>query len=308
MRDSLRTLTLISLSLFGGLSFANAPVANLNVATGTVAVQPITAPANDNSTGTSSADNAIPQQPVVNSQALLASLTPEQRIARLENQVQYLSSYNSQLQSLTNQVSVLRGQIEDLNFQVKTLKKQVDTLTAANGVPAVATDNAGNAPTELAAQNAQTVSNGSSTTTNATTTADATTSTTTASTTPPTAAEQAVYDQANAYLGKQQYSQATTAFTKFLSTYPNSSLAPNVHYWLGDLYLAQGQPDNASQQYRAVVAIQNADKRPDAMVKLGTILLAYGDSAHAKQLFQQVVQQYPNSQAAKQAQTRLKSL
>lgn len=289
MRDLLRTLTLLNLSLFGGLSFANAPVANLDVATGTVAIQPI-----DPTPVASDAPSAVTTgttqtQPVMNSQVLLSSLTPEQRIGRLENQVQYLSTYNTQLQNLSTEVDVLRGQIETLNYQVKLLKGQINTLTAANS----------STPVAPASANTNAAS---------TATTPATNVATTASNTSPTAKEQAAFDQAYAYLGKQQYTQATTAFNAFLTTYPNSSLSPDAHYWLGDLYLAQGQPDNASQQYRAVVSVQNASKRPDAMVKLGTILLAYGDSAHAKQLFQQVVEQYPNTSAATQAKTRLKSM
>ncbi len=340
MRNAIATKVVTTIGLLCGglsLSYADAPVASFDVNSGTVQVQPIVpqsnnlptagtaAASNDNSTPTGAATTPIAQQQppqVVNSAEVLASLTPEQRIARLENQVQYLSSYNAQLQTLTTEVSLLRGQIEDLNYQLSQMKKQLNTLTGAN--PAIpTTDNTGNAPTGMAANNNTTNNSNITVTTNntatvttkaatPTNTANSTTvtNTTSKSTVPaaPSAKEQGAFNQAYTLLVKQQYTQATTSFTNFLSSYPNSSLAADAHYWLGDLYLAQGQPDNASQQYRAVVNTQGADKRPDAMVKLGTILLAYGDSAHAKQLFQQVTQQYPNSPAASQAQTRLKSM
>lgn len=313
----LKAVTLMGL-LCGGLSlsYAEAPVASLDVSSGTVQVQPIVPPGTNIPTSTTSTTPPQPSQPVVNSAAILATLTPEQRIARLENQVQYLSTYNNQLQALSTDVNVLRGQIEDLTYQLSQVKKQLATLTGTSSAPA-AIDNSGNAPTDAAAANSAIVTGNNSntptntpTTTSATANTNTTTSTNTTTTTPaaPSAKEQAAFNQAYTALVKQQYTQATTGFTNFLSTYPNSSLAADAHYWLGDLYLAQGQPDSASQQYRAVVNTQSATKRPDAMVKLGTILLAYGDSAHAKQLFQQVVQQYPNSNAATQAQTRLKSM
>ncbi len=292
MREFLRSFSFSSLSLFGGLCFATAQVATLNVDTGATTIQatPVAVPASSVPAATPSSAPAAPNTPentapTVDSAALLASLTPDQRIARLENQVQYLSTYTAQLQSLATQVEVLRGQMEDLNHQVFVLKNQANTATS-NAVPADMI------PNNPAAQ------------------------TTTAMAPPPAVPapaqpspkEQAAFNQAYSLLVKQQYDDATTGFTNFLTNYPNSTLAPDAHYWLGDLYLAQGQPDNASQQYRAVVNVQTADKRPDAMVKLGTILLAYGDSAHAKQLFTQVVQQYPNTPAATQAQTRLKSM
>jgi len=44
------------------------------------------------------------------------------------------------------------------------------------------------------------------------------------------------------------------------------------------------------------------------MLKLGNIFLAYGDEAHAKQMFQRLIKNYGNSDAADIAQLRLKSM
>ena len=262
MLRRLSSILIISSSLFGGLAFADAPITTVNVAPN------------------ASAPGA---PPVVDSQALLSSLSPDERIARLENQVQYLSSYNAQLQSLNQQVTLLRGHLEDAEHQISQLQKQVASLQASKQTapPVVATPAA---PTTKAVP-ATTDSAGSV-----------------------SPAEQKSFDQGTALLAKKKYPQAVTAFNTFLTTYPKSTLAPDAHYWLGDLYLAEGQPDKASAQYRIVSNLKTAAKRPDAMVKLGTILLAYGDSSHAKTLFQSVITSYPNTPAAKQAKIRLKGL
>ena len=327
-RLALRSIVFMNISLFGGLCFAAAPVASVDVNSGMVQIQP-TAPQNtsntepvtpptpvqQNPTNTNTAVKhttppattpvAKPAPPSVDSAALLASLSPEQRIARLENQVQYLSGYNTQLQNLSTEMDVLRGQVEDLNHQVYLLKKEAKqhNNTTASAVENMTTPSTDSTPE--ATQNTPTKESNATPSNTSATSANAKKAPTTP---PPPAEEQTAFNKAYTLLVKQDYMEATTAFTNFLSKYPKSTLTPDAHYWLGDLYLAQGQPDNASQQYRAVVNVKDADKRPDAMAKLGTILLAYGDSAHAKQLFQQVVQEYPNSAAAKQAQTRLKSL
>lgn len=303
MRAFMRIFMLCNISLFGGLCFAAAPIASFNLGTGAVQTQAATA-------------NAAPasQNSLNNSVPVAAPLTPEQRIARLENQVQYLSTYNTQLQSLSGQVEGLRGQLEDMRFQMNQLKTQVATLTAAQAADTRAntasdSTNAGNTSTD-----SNSTSNSSTGTNNntalATTAAAATTSTANNSGAQTTVApnEQAAFNQAYALLVKQQYADATTAFNSFLTTYPKSSLAPTAHYWLGDLYLASGQPDSAAQQYKLVVGNANADKRPDAMVKLGTILLAYGDNTRAQQLFTQVIKQYPKTNAASQATIRLKTI
>ena len=133
MQGKLRLLPLMAM-LLNSTVFASAPITTLDTnssgaqlpqptntlsaASDCATVSPLPAAANSNSTIMSPASTtptAVPQ--VVNSQAVLASLTPEQRIARLENQVAYLNTYNNQLGELSTQVDLLRGQIEDLNYQ-----------------------------------------------------------------------------------------------------------------------------------------------------------------------------------------------
>jgi tol-pal system protein YbgF len=245
---------LISLSLFGGLAFADAPIATIN-------------------------NNGTPVAQVVNSQALLSSLTPDQRIARLENQVQYLSTYNNQLQSLSTQVDILRGKMEDLSHQVQLLQNQLKTQSAPTSTPA---------PT--------------------TTATTATISDVTANAPSSISPEQTAFNQAYTLMTQKKYPQATAAYTQFLAKYPKSTQASTAHYWLGDLYLAQGMPDKAAKQYKVTANIVNAPKRPEAMLQLGTILLAYGDNTHAEQLFKVVIKNYPNSSYARQARKHLQSL
>lgn len=259
LRQSL-TGWMLSLSLFGGLAFADAPVTSLDTDNGTTTAQ------------------------VVNSQALLSSLTPEQRIARLENQVQYLSTYNTQLQSLSTQVDALRGQIEDLTHQVQLLQTQVKTLSTPS-TPAAST---GSSPTAAAST--------------ATTASVATTATIS-----PTA-EQTAFNQAYSLLTQKKFTQATSAFKDFLKQYPNSPQSSTAHYWLGDLYLAQGMPDQAAKQYKVTADTVGAPKRSAAMLQLATILEAYGNNTQAKQLLQTIIKTYPKTNDAIQAQKRLNSI
>jgi len=123
-----------------------------------------------------------------------------------------------------------------------------------------------------------------------------------------TSQEKQDFNHAYGLLMNKDYDQAISAFNSFLNQYPKSSLKDDAHYWLGELYLVQGEPDKASQQFRIVITNPNNDKTPDAMLKLGNIFLAYGDEAHAKQMFQRLIKNYGNSDAADIAQLRLKSM
>jgi tol-pal system protein YbgF len=265
----------ISTSLFGGLAFGAAPITSVSV-----------------NSGTAPAPN------------LMSNLTPEQRIDRLENQVQYLSNESAQVQSLNAQISLLRGQLEDVHHQVTLMQKQLTALTPAPAAPSVnATVNV--TPSGTASPPTKTAHTSA---TGTIAVATAATAASTASTTTVSPLEQKAFDKANRFLTQKQYEEATQSFSAFLKKYPKSTLAPDAHFWLGDLYLAQGEPDKASAQYKIVSVNKTATKRPDAMVKLGTILLAYGDNVHAKALFQGVLKEYPKSPAAKQATIRLKGI
>lgn len=278
---------LLSVSLFGGFAFADAPISSINLNSDHDVSTPEATP---------SPTQTVPQ--VVDSQALLSSLSPDERIARLENQVQYLSSYNTKLQNLSIQVDTLRGHLEDAQHQISLLQKQVSALSpVASKAPLTPLSE----PKPLTPPSTKKIADPSA----AKTKAPGPFPGNTTATNPK---EQAAFDQAYHLLAQKEYDQAVISFKIFLKNYPHSNLAPTAHYWLGDLYLAEGQPDKASAEYRTVANIKTAPKRPDAMVKLGTILLAYGDSSHAKTLFQSVITDYPNTPAAKQAKSRLKGL
>ena len=71
--------------------------------------------------------------------------------------------------------------------------------------------------------------------------------------------------------------------------YPNSPYVPNAWYWLGEIYLLQGQTEDARQAF-TIVAEQYADHRKamDATFKLGKIYHQLGDTARARTLLEKV--------------------
>ncbi|HIF9324278.1 TPA: tol-pal system protein YbgF [Photobacterium damselae] len=121
--------------------------------------------------------------------------------------------------------------------------------------------------------------------------------------------ENQAYEQAvNLILKEKDYQGATKAFNDFIATYPKSVYAPNAHYWLGQLYFAQGQMKAADEHFTAVVAAKDSSKRADALLKLGAIAQKANDNAKATQYYQQVVKEFPSSTTATQAQAALNKL
>jgi len=81
------------------------------------------------------------------------------------------------------------------------------------------------------------------------------------------------YDKAFSYLQQSNYTDAQTAFTDFLKTYPTHPLAANAQYWLGETYYAQTQYSTAAKTFaKAFQDHPNGQKAADALLKLAMTL------------------------------------
>lgn len=118
--------------------------------------------------------------------------------------------------------------------------------------------------------------------------------------------EQAAYQSAvDLILKKRDYSGAIDAFNQFRKQYPDSSFTPNAHYWLGQLYFAKKQFNDAQASFSAVVSFGQSNKRADALVKLGDIEKQNKNMAAATAYYQQVINEYPSSSSAQEAKQAL---
>jgi tol-pal system protein YbgF len=121
--------------------------------------------------------------------------------------------------------------------------------------------------------------------------------------------EQSVYSQAFSALKAGSYSIAITGFKDFLTSYPQSSLAENAQYWLGEAYYVTRSYDDAGASFRTVLQkYPQSRKAPDAMLKLGFTQYEQKRYADARKTLQDVVQKYPDSDAARLATERLKRI
>ena len=117
------------------------------------------------------------------------------------------------------------------------------------------------------------------------------------------------YQAAFNLLKDGQYDRAIVAFQKFLTTYPDSSLADNAQYWLGEAYYVTHDYDNAVVAFRAVgEQYPQSPKVPDALVKLGLTQIDQKKLVEARVTLKQVVQRFPGTDAAKLATTRLQTI
>jgi len=188
-----------------------------------------------------------------------------------------LSDLFIQVQQLQHEVQDLRGIIEQQNFAIQTLKQQVkdnyidldkrlgalQTGTAASRSPTGPTNTAAEPPT--------------------------TTGTTTSAVN--AGAEKDSYDAAYKLLDQNKKDEAVAAFLKHLSTYPQGEYAANSRYWLGQIYLTQGQLAQAEEQFSTLLKnFPDHRKVVDARFALGKVYFQEGKKAEAQKIIQEVAQ------------------
>jgi tol-pal system protein YbgF len=121
--------------------------------------------------------------------------------------------------------------------------------------------------------------------------------------------DQAAYARAFDALKSTDYAGAITRFRDFLRTYPQSQLAGNAQYWLGEAYYVTHDYDNAAVAFRAVgEQYPQSPKVADALVKLGLTQIDQKRLVDARATLKQVIQRFPGTDAAKLAATRLQTI
>ena len=102
-------------------------------------------------------------------------------------------------------------------------------------------------------------------------------------------AEKQDYDQALVLLRERNIEGSVNAFNQHLLSYPGGQYSANVHYWLGETYLLQGDLETARQAFTVLVdSYPEHRKAVDARYKLGTVYFQLGDKVKAKVLLDSV--------------------
>jgi tol-pal system protein YbgF len=115
-----------------------------------------------------------------------------------------------------------------------------------------------------------------------------------------------LYDQASQDLTQGRYTLALQGFRDYVQRFPNSDLADNAQYGIGECFFAQAKFDSASTEYGLVEArFPQGDKVPASLWKraLCAEKLNHNDDAH--KILQDLVKRYPQSGEAQLAREKL---
>lgn len=196
----------------------------------------------------------------------------------------------NQIQALRDENAKLRGQVETLTYELDSAKKrQQDFYVDLDGrlrkfetQPAPASDaNPANGDKPGADSDKKPESD--------------------------PATETREYETALNYFKGNKIREAAAAFEAFGAAHPDSTLAPNAQYWLGNAHYALHDCKKSIDAHRLVVSKwpQNP-KAPDSLVNIATCQQELGDAKGAKTTLEAILAKYPDSPAATTAKQRLK--
>jgi len=218
------------------------------------------------------------------------------RVTRIERVVanQSLLELANEVETLRNDVRALRNDVDELSHNLELSRKQQRDLYAdldqrlkaldGRSGPAGAAAAAPAAPAAPSAAAARAQSD----------------------LPVPDGTDTANYQAAFALLKDSQYDRAIGAFQTFLTAFPDSPLAENAQYWLGEAYYVNKSFTDALAAFQRVAdKYPQSRKLPDALLKVGYCDYELKQWDSAKQVLSQVAGNFPDTPAGHLAQQRL---
>lgn len=116
-----------------------------------------------------------------------------------------------------------------------------------------------------------------------------------------------LFDAAYLDLVRGNYRAALGGFDGYLQAYPRSALADDALYWIGECYLAEGEPAEAAERFARIEReYPDSERLPAALLKRATCFLELGDPGEARKVLTRLVDEFPGSVEAPLAKEKLK--
>ena len=230
----------------------------------------------------------------------------EQRLGQLEEVMkgQALVEMSQRVDQLERELRELRGEVDALVQANAALKKQQLDIAADLEQRLAAIEARERAVAEAAAQAAGPAGQGASTPVEGSATEPGAAAADTSGKSP-----ELRYGEAFDALKAGKYPEAIAGMQEFLTLHPTHPLADNAQYWLGQTYYVTRDYERAIAAFAAVgVRPTDLAKTPDALLKKGLSEIELKRPDAARATLADLVNRFPNSDAARTARERLQSL
>jgi len=106
---------------------------------------------------------------------------------------------------------------------------------------------------------------------------------------------------------KENYRLAIEGFKQYLRLFPDSGLADNSLYWIGECYYAQKKYAEAVNTFNELISkYRDGDKVPATMLKKSYALLEMGKQSEGNMILKDLISRFPLSEEASLARQRIK--
>lgn len=106
----------------------------------------------------------------------------------------------------------------------------------------------------------------------------------------------------------RKYDQALGGFTEILLMSPESDLADNAQYWIGECYYGLDNFQQALAEFQKVFSYPGTEKGDDAQLKIGFCYFKLGDKDQALREFNRLLTDYPDSEYVARAKAKIELL
>ncbi|MEM8960838.1 MAG: tol-pal system protein YbgF [Acidobacteriota bacterium] len=119
----------------------------------------------------------------------------------------------------------------------------------------------------------------------------------------------ALYDSAYGDFQRGSFDLAILGFREYLENFPDTDLADNATYWIGESHYRQRELDAAVRQFDLVIdQWTRSDRLPSALLKKAFALIELDRGDEAEPLLRRVIRDYQGSDEARLAEQRLSDL
>ena len=235
----------------------------------------------------------------------------DNRLTKIERVManQSLLQLANDLEAMRAEIKAMRNEVDQLNNSQEAAKKQQrDLYTDLDDRLKALEGRGGAAPTGAAGIAASGAASGAAAVSPAAGTASPPVAPATASdgVVAGDGTDKGDYQAAFSLLKNSQYDKSIAAFKKFLATYPDSPLAENAQYWLGEAhYVNKSYPEALASFHQVSQKYPQSRKLADALLKTGYCYYELKQWSKAREILTQVADQYPDSSAGRLAKQRL---
>jgi tol-pal system protein YbgF len=121
--------------------------------------------------------------------------------------------------------------------------------------------------------------------------------------------EEELYRYAKEAFDRKEFENSRQYFEKFLEKYPNSRIADNGRFWIGEAYYAEGWYQKAILEYQEVIEkYPKGNKVPGAYLKQGISFSKIGENANAKLVLNELIKRFPGTNEAELAKQQIKQI